>query len=93
MSRRKDPHYVVFGAGSEPNKVLMVAKLKNGPGRIALIIAEGRNGGKYSYGDTVEERDVESIYTALCFCKPESIDVFISTLQLMRERWDEAEQW
>lgn len=80
-------HYVVFGAGDEPNKVLMIAKPPNGPGEMALVIGQARNNGKYNYGDDVVAEDVEGIYTTLFFCKRESIDVLIKTLEKMREEW------
>ncbi|MBR1616321.1 MAG: hypothetical protein IJ673_12725 [Treponema sp.] len=84
----KHSHYVVFGAWKEPDKVLIVAKTKNGPGKWALIIGQALNDGRYTYGDEVREEDVESIYTTLYFCKPESLDAFINALTIMREAWN-----
>lgn len=86
---RRGQHYVVFGAWSEPDKVLIAAKPPKGPGKMALIIGQAINSGKYKYGDHVATEDVKGIYTTLYFCKKESLDTFIKTLETMREVWED----
>ena len=81
-------HYIVFGAGTKPNKVLVLGKATKGPGKWAISICEARNDGKYTYGDEVKAEDVEGIYTTLYFCKKESVEVMINALRLIEEGWE-----
>ena len=81
-------HYVVFGATEKPDKALIVTKSPETHIR-AVTICQLKDGLGKDYGDSVEDGDINGYYTTLMFCKKESLDTFIKSLEVMREKWDE----
>ena len=84
MSRKKDPVYVVFGAGDEPSKAVVGIKRKDSKG-VGVAICEMINGGRYDFkSKDVSQEDLSGVYAVLWFCKKESLNAMIDCLSELR---------
>lgn len=85
MSRRSGPGWVVFGAGDDPSKCLVVRPPKDGGGTWELLICQIKDGAQYEYGAEVSAEDLDGLFFTLYFCKPDSVRAFIRALEIILE--------
>lgn len=77
-------HWVVFGAGTRPNKAVIGYKSPRINGyevKICEIVPA------YKYGDEIDLEDITGEYITLMFAKEESLSYFIDTLQTILAEW------
>ena len=85
VARKKEPTYVVFGSGDEPNKAVIGIRRNDGNG-VGVMICEMQNGGKYEYrSKDVSQEDLSGVYAVLWFCKKASLEAMIDCLNELRE--------
>ena len=80
---RKDPLMILFGAWDKPTKALIGGLSQRSPGKAELRICQLKE--PIEYGKSIEYDNIEGEYAQLIFCKRESLDVFIETLEKLRE--------
>lgn len=83
--RKRDPHYVIFGAWDKPDKAVIGLRRKDSKGA-GVAICRLENDGRYSFHDSdFREEDIKSVCDVLWFCKKESLDSMIDCLIELRE--------
>ena len=83
--KKKEPVYVIFGAGEKPNKAIVGIRRKDSKGA-GVVICEMENDGKYDFGSKdLSQRDLTGAYAVLWFCKKKSLEGMISCLNELRE--------
>lgn len=90
MARKKEPTYVVFGAGPKPNKAVVGIKRNDGNG-VGVMICEMQNGERYDFrSKDVSQDDLSGVYAVLWFCKKKSLGAMIDCLiELKKEMGDD----
>ena len=83
--KKKEPVYVIFGAGEKPNKAIVGIRRKDSKGA-GVAICEMDNDGKYDFGSKdFSQQDLTGVYAVLWFCKKASLEGMIDCLNELRE--------
>jgi len=83
--RKKDPHYVIFGAWDKPDKAIIGIRRNDSKGA-GVAICRIKDDARYDFHSTdIKQEDITSVCDVLWFCKKESLDSMIDCLIELRE--------
>lgn len=92
MGKKRDPVYIVFGSGDEPNKAIVGIRRNDSRG-VGVAICEMKNGGRYDFRSRgVSQEDLSGVYAVLWFCKKESLSAMIDCLSELRKEMEDGEK-
>lgn len=83
--KKKDPHYVIFGAWPEPDKAIVGIRRNDSKGA-GVAICRLKNNGRYDFQSSeIRLEDLKGVCDILWFCKKESLDAMINCLTELRD--------